>query len=846
MRVPLAWLRDYVDLPADSGVIAARLASLGFPVETIETRPHISGVVVGTIVKLEKHPNADKLQVCTLEIGAPATLTIATAATNVAQGQIVPVATIGAQLPQLTIAPRKMRGIDSQGMLCSAEELGLPAEWFEDGILQLDAVAPNGTDVVAHFGLDLPVLEVEIGANRGDALSIVGIARELAAGFRTQLRPPPTLTTASPAAAGLDSSDVRVTLESVDVRRYVAQRVTGVRVGRSPAAIRIRLALAGQRPISNLVDISNFVMLECGQPLHFFDFDKIAGKHIIVRDAVPGEHLVTLDGVDRELDPSALLIADAAQATGLAGLMGGEISEVSDTTSEIVIESANFAGPRIRRMSLRVGLRTEASTRNEKNLAPALADLGAARAAFLLAAEGATVHAPRVYGAALVPAVPISLDPRDVLRLLGFTVTADEIEGSLQALGFEVKRLPRSAGDDHESRDAPDRGIASRPVIGDGGGPTTMPKLSSDAIALLESRLDRLSEEMFGPPFAVTPPAWRSDVAIAPDLVEEIARIIGYDRVAAELPPIAPQTLTSSAFDREMTIAQTLAGLGYSECLTLALQPHSVAERWRGLGLDVPAVVEIRNPLSEDQRWMRFSLLPALLAHAARERASRPLRTFEIGHVFADAPDAPRETGVVTLLATTKPIPDQPSWRDAAYGAAASDVLALVRAVTGIDARLERATTAGLHPGKTARIVAGDVSVGFVGRVDPRLLRADEISDDAVAAIVFIEALPPPHPRRFVAISRYPAVERDLAIIVDPAVPAADIVATIRAAVALARSVDVFDEYRGPQIGSGKKSLAVRIVLQRDDATLTDADADAAIARAIAALASAHGATLRG
>jgi phenylalanyl-tRNA synthetase beta chain len=793
MRVPLAWLRDYVELPADINAIAAKLATLGFPVDAVETRPVITGVVAGTIVELEKHPNADRLQVCTLDIGRPAMLTIATAATNVSRDLVVPVAVIGAQLPQLKIEPRKMRGIESQGMLCSAEELGLPPEWFEDGILHLDAQIPNGTDVVAHFGLHLPVFDIDVGANRGDALSMIGIARELAAGLGAQRCFPPTLAPANHGVAGAPG-EIRVTLESVDVRRYIVQRVSQVRVGRAPAAMRIRLALAGQRPISNLVDVSNFVMLELGQPLHFFDAQKIGGLHLTVRDARPHERLTTLDGVVRELRPTALVNADDDGPTGLAGLMGGARSEVSDATREIVIESANFAGPRIRRMSLDIGLRTEASTRNEKNLPPALTDIAAARAAYLLEAQGAVIHAPHAYGKPLEPPATIELAQHDVQRLLGFAVSADEMQRALEALGFALRAL------------APN-GSAR---------------------------------------FAVTVPAWRTDVAIAPDLVEEIARIVGYDRVRAELPPIAPQILDSAAFDREMHIAQTLAGLGYLECITLALEPQSVAERWRSLGIEVPPLVEIRNPLSEDQRFMRFSMLPALLEHAARERSRRPLRTFEIGHVFADSPETPHEANVVSVLSTTKSIPDQPAWRDAAFLATSADIRALVRAVTGRDARLEAARAPGLHPGKTARVVAGDVEVGFVGTVDPRLLRASEISDDAVAAILFVDRLPPPAVRHYLPISKYPAVERDLAVIVDATVRAADFMTTVRSASPLARNVDVFDEYRGPQIAAGHKSLAVRIVLQRDDATLTDGDADAAIALIVEALRAAHGATLRG
>ncbi len=788
MRAPLAWLRDYVDLPDDTAAIVAKLATLGFPVETVEARPSISGVVAGTIVAVTKHPNADRLVVCTLDVGAPAMLTIATAATNVAEGQIVPVARIGARLPQLTIEPRKMRGVDSQGMLCSADELGLPAEWFDDGIMQLDAGVPNGTDIVRFFGLDAPVLDVEVGANRGDALCMVGIARELAAGFDSILRMPDTTSRAVDGDAG----NVRVTLESLDVRRYVAQRVTGLTVRPASAWIRIRLALAGQRPISNLVDISNFVMLELGQPLHFFDYAKIAGKHIIVRDARPEEVLTTLDGVERALDPTALVIADEARATGLAGLMGGLISEVSATTREIVIESANFAGPRIRRMSVKLGLRTEASTRNEKQLPIAFADLAAHRAAQLLALEGGSVYPPRTYGVALPESAPIALTRTDVERLLGVALSLSEMQQALEKLGFAVEPL-------------------------------------------IDGDVERL---------AVTVPVWRADVTIAPDLVEEIARIIGYDRLHAEIPPIAPQALQSETFDREMTLAATLAGLGYQECLTLALQPRTIADGWRRFGIDVAPVVEIRNPLSEDQRYMRFSLLPALLEHAARERAVRPLKTFELGHIFAEVAGEPIETNAAAILIVSKPVAGQPVWRDAAFLAAASDVTALLRALTGGDARLQRGAAPGLHPGKTAEIFCNDISVGFIGSVDPRLKRAADLDDDAVAALLLIDALPQRMIRRYVPLSKYPAVERDLSIIVDPAVAAGALLATIRAA-ELVRSAKIFDEYRGPQIGSDKKSIAVRVVLQRDDATLTDADADAAIGTIVARLRATHDAILR-
>jgi phenylalanyl-tRNA synthetase beta chain len=782
MRFPIAWLRRYVDLPADSDAIAAKLANLGFPIDGVERRPTITGVVVGRLDAVEKHPNADRLQVCTVDVAGPKKLTIATAATNVAAGQTIAVATIGAQLPHLKIEPRKMRGIDSEGMLISAGELALPEEWFEDGILQLDADTPLGVNAVDHFHLGDPVLDVDVTPNRVDALSMVGLARELAAAFGVPLREPDTVVATSGA-----SDDVRVTIESVDCVRYVAQRVGNLTVRTGAAWMRILLALAGQRPINNLVDISNFVMLEVGQPLHFFDYAKIAGAHIIIRDPKPGEKLTTLDGVERELGPTALLIADERQATGLAGLMGGQVSEVSETTREIVIESANWSGPRIRRMSVALGLRTEASTRNEKNVPIALADLGAARAAALLAEPGVVVRAPQPYG--MPPPAPpaIALPKGDVRRLLGFELGDAATTAALQSLGFAVA----------------DRGDA----------------------------------------FAVMPPPWRSDILIAADLVEEVARVAGYDRLEGVLPVVAQQPLASTEFDREGELAQLLAALGYRECLTLSLQSAAIAERDRALGFEVPPVVEIRNPLSDDQRYLRYAMLHAHLGLIARDRAPRPYRTFEIGHVFADGTPEPSERSVATIVAATPPAGDPP-WRSSAFLAMKSDLLALVRRATGRDASVERATGLHLHPGKTAALALDGKRLGIVGVVDPRLLRRYEIEDEVVAGVIELDALPPRTVVPFVAPSRFPAIERDLALIVDADLPAGDVIAALRKHEGV-RQATVFDEYRGAQIDVAKKSLAARVTLQRDDATLTDAQADEIIAAILADLQSAFGAVLR-
>lgn len=775
MRVPLAWLRDYVALPESADTIVARLASLGFPVDDIEQRPALTNVVAGRIAKVAPHPNADRLQLCTIDLGAGSSLTIATAATNVAAEQVVPVARIGAQLAGgLTIGPRKMRGIDSEGMLCSADELGLPPEWFEDGILQLDGSVPIGTDVIAHFRLTEPVLDVDVTPNRPDALSIVGLARELAAAFGTELNAP-----ATDVARDERALDARVTIETVDCKRFVFSRAGGVHVGPGPAWMRIRLALAGQRPISNVVDISNFVMLEVGQPLHFFDFAHVQGAHLIVRDAREGERFTTLDGQERTLDPRMMVIADASGPTSLAGIMGGLRSEVEAATTEVLIEAANWTGPRVRRAGTALKLRTEASTRYEKSLPLALTDLGEARAAYLLAAEGAAVGAAHAVGSPLTPALAVTLPAREVARLLGFSVSDAEIERSLQGLGFAVARV-------------------------DGG-------------------------------FAVTPPYWRGDVTLAADVVEEIARVVGYDRVEAQVPAVAPQAIDSAAFDRETELAETMAALGYTEAFSLSLQPGAVAQLWRDHGVATGEVVEILNPLSEDQRWMRFSLAPALLGFAARDRALRPYRMFELGHVFAEAQPEPRETVQLSALH---------AGGESAFSRLKSDALALVRRATGRNAHVARGSLPGLHPGKTAALRLDEHVVGYVGVVDPRLAAAYDVAETTAVATLFVDALPARTVPRYVPPSRFPPVERDLAVVVPLDALAGDLIDAVRTQ-PLVREVTVFDEYRGPQIGAGKKSLALRIVLQSETATLTDAEAEAALKQVVAVLHARFGAELR-
>ncbi len=783
MRLPLGWLRDYVAFDEDASALAARFARLGFPVVDVERKTRLSGVVVGRLTKVVKHPGADRLQVCTVDVGSERALTIATAATNVAAGDIVPVATVGAQLVGLTIAPRTMRGIASEGMLCSASEVGLPADWFEDGILQLDDEVPIGADFVHTFGLDHDVFDVEVTANRVDAMSVLGLARELAASLGTQTHEPAT--TVPPAAVEATPADA-ITIASDDCRRVVAVRVSDIAARRSPFWMRSRLALAGQRPIDALVDVSNFVMLESAQPLHFYDYETLAGRRLVVRDARDGEQLRTLDGNERALDPRFLVLADERQPQCIAGLMGAAASEVTPATREILIEAATFSGPRVRRMSVALGLRTEASSRHEKGLPPRLADWGAARAAHLLARSGATVHGAAIAGAAETPATGIALPLRRLYALLGIRVDAGESEAVLRGLGFGVARE--------------------------------------------------------GETLHATPPPWRSDVRIAEDVVEEIARVVGYDRIVAEIPPVFEHGVSSGAYRDEMRVAHALAALGYTENVTLSLQPASVAERYASAGIALDArVVELMNPLSEEQRYLRFSLVPGLLGNALRQ--PRGVKTFEIGRVFSES--EPDEIPGVVWLSTGEPV-DEPAWRDSGFLAFKSDALALVRRLCGRDADVEPAGAAGWHPGKTASLTLDGRTVATAGALDPRLLAAYGFDGRAYAGCMRLAEVPAHRMPRYHAPSRFPPVTRDLAVVVTPDVTARRIEHAVRAgANGTLAAVDVFDEYRGAQVADGKKSVTVRVVLQRDDATLTDADAQALVDGILAALRDRCGAVIR-
>jgi phenylalanyl-tRNA synthetase beta chain len=771
MKIPVSWLREYVELPAESDAIAERLAMLGFPVEEIVRRPHVDGVVVGRLASVERHPNADRLFVCRVDVGEEAPLTIATAATNVAAGQIVPVARIGAKLPNLTIEKRTMRGIASEGMLCSPDELALEPEWFDaDGIMQLDESVPVGANAVQALGLDDDVLDVEITSNRVDAMCAIGLARELSASYGVPLRLP---SFENPGTGG-PPTQPGVEIASPDCSYFVLQRFDGVRAGRAPARMRVRLALCGVRPISGIVDVSNYVMLETGEPTHFYDADRVRGA-IVVRDARPDETLRTLDGVSRALDPQSLVIADDRAALGIAGVMGSEASEVTAGTTAILLEAATFSGARVRRSAQLAGLRTEASSRHERSIPPTLADVAAARAAHLLVSQGATACAPATAGAQPVPR-EIPLSRGDVERLLGLSLPVERIAQHLTSLGCEV----RSGGD------------AMRVVA----------------------------------------PPWRADLTMDADLVEEVARVEGYGAIEAAPLVVAAHDVSSREYERERRAARSMAALGYHEIITYSLRANGGEH-----------AVPLRNPLSEEHRYLREEIAPALLENLAR--IARPYRLFEIGHTFAREGDVVVEVPLIAMAIAAERVDADP-WRDEGFLRFKGDLEALIRDLTGRVPSARASRHAGLHPGKTAALAVDDVTVAHFGRVDPGLERDLDTALALYAGSVRLDRLGEPARARYHPPSRFPSTYRDLALSVGAEVSAESVEATTARAIGdICTAVRVFDEYRGRQIEQGHKSLAVRAVMQRFDGTITDEEADVAIARAVAALHERLGATVR-
>lgn len=814
MKVPLGWLRDYVDLPASVPQLVERLTLAGLEVggvrliglpapEGLRAKTEGAGpvwqrdkIVIGKVLGVERHPNADRLTLASVEYGAAQPKVVVTGAPNIKpgdQGQKVILALSGSVLFDghaqekvlRELKPSKIRGVPSDAMVCSAYELGISDE--HEGIILLEDEAPVGTPLADFMG-DV-VLDIDVLPNMARCLCMIGIAREVAALTGNPLRLPAT---AAQAASGEVAGKVEVVIEDPKLSaRYTAALIQNVKAGPSPGWMQRRLTYAGMRPISNVVDITNYVMLEWGQPLHAFDYDllvkRAGGKPptIFVRPARTGEVLKTLDGLERKLSPENLVIADTAGPVALAGVMGGADTEVSDKTTAILLESASFEFRSIRKTMRQFDLPSEASLRFSRGIHPETVKPAAERAAeFMRQYAGGTVcrGLVDVYPAPLPPQV-IELHIGQVRRLLGADFPILEVTRILSALEFQV--------------------------------------------------------EQPGPEwFHVTVPPHRLDIqAGAADLVEELARVYGYDRLPATLlADQLPEQHTNTSLALEERVRDALVNVGLQEVVTYALtEPSKEAP----LGIAFGEYVRLVNPISSERVVMRHSVLAGVLEVATSNlRHTDDVRLFEIGSVYLPKtgeklPDEPRR---LALVLTGRRWPE--FWGDATKATALDffDLKGVVEALAAdlhLPAVMYRASAAPyLHPGKSAELLVHDKPAGHFGTLHPKVVEAYGLGNRAVlAAELDLEVIQAAVPARhtYTPVPRFPSALRDVAVIVDEAVAGERVAAEIRAAGGdLLRGMRLFDLYRGDSIPSGTKSLAYALTYLADDRTLTDKEVDKA------------------
>ncbi len=835
MRVPLSWLREYVDFDLAPEALAERLTLLGMEVKGIERRgEEWRNVVVGELLAVEKHPRADRLSLTRVATGSGPALEIVCGATNIAVGQRVPVALPGAVLPgDRRIERTEKMGVVSNGMLCSGDELGLTSD--ADGILILAADTPIGAPLADLYG-DV-ILDIDVKPNRGDALSILGIAREVAAVTGVEVRWPETdvQENGDPIAGRL-----RVEVEEGRLcPRFVGRWVGGVTVGPSPDWVQMRLLAAGMRPVSNVVDASNFVMLELGKPIHTFDASAVAEGRIVVRTATAGERLETLDHVDRELTTETLVIADPRGPIGIAGVMGGAGSEVSPTTTEIVIESAIFDPVSIRRTAFRYALRSEASLRFEKGQEVRLARIGADRTARLIREwAGGAVAAGRIDSSPIEPEPRrVAFRPARVDRLLGTALGRDEQRAFLARVGVATEA----------ASDTVDVPIAA------GANPASVTATAGEAVVAIV-------------------PTWRRDIEIEADLAEEIARVRGYELIPPTLPDTPPPSWQPTPLAARDRLREALTGAGLTEVVTYALESPRHVDAFRWTVADRPAAGEaaregepitVTNPLSSDHSVLRQALVGSLagVVSTNARRGTPDVAIFEIGKGYGRVGDEAREWWRLGIaLAGQFEIA---SWNRPGRAADIDDAKGLIEMLTSLLGAGRPAYEALtdeplLHPGRSAVVtaslevdgVATDLALaGVVGELHPRLVEAWGLrTERLVVAELSVTGLGGGSPRvpHSVPPPRFPGAERDLAVVVGTERTSGEVEAVIRETGGdLLAEASLFDAYRGRPLADGERSLAFRLRFLSPDRTLTEAEVDAATASVVSALERRLGARIR-
>jgi phenylalanyl-tRNA synthetase beta chain len=794
MRVPLQWLREYVDPALDTHAVADRLTMTGTKVEAI----HHHGVgalenfVVGRVLEADQHPNADRLSVCVVDVGADSLYQIVCGAPNVAAGQTVAVAKPGAVMPDGSkLGKAKLRGIESNGMILAEDELAIGTEHAGIMVLATDGLVP-GTPLEGVLPIATDVLELEITSNRPDCLGIYGVAREVHAATGAALAPPPWNEDSGTAGAVQGAS---ITVKCPDLcPRFTARVFEDVKIGPSPPWLKAQLMAAGQRPISNVVDITNYVMLLTSQPLHAFDLDRVEGATLTVRRAHDGEQIDTLDGQTRTLDSDMVLIEDAAGPTSIAGVMGGARSEVGADTTRVLMEAANWDGANIHRTSLKLGLRSEASGRFEKQLQPEQAmEAQAVSTRLMIELCGARLVPGTIdVGGEGPPPKTIALRDARVRRLLGVDIPHERSAEILKALGFKAA-------------------------------------WAHDGL------------EVTVPPFR------RGDVTREVDLIEEVARIDGLEKLPATLPSRhgASGRLTVRQRLRRHA-ADALTAQGLHEIVGWSFAHPDLADRLR-LAVDDERrnAVALENPISTDVSRLRTTVLGSLLdvARHNRARGAGTLRLFEAGAVYlpTEPGPLPREPYYAGALLAGAAHP--PSWRDPQPRPvdffAAKGVLQGLMDALRADWRLERAAEPFLHPGRAARILVAGMPAGWVGEVHPLVAAQWDLRDTVAAFELDLDAVPEPQIALYRELSEFPDVREDIAVVVPDHVTAAQLLALVRhAGGRLLADAQVFDVYRDPErLGEGNVSLALRLTYRAGDRTLTDeevAERREAIADAVA------------
>ncbi len=800
MRVPLEWLLEHCDPGLDAAAVEERLTMTGTKVEAV----HHHGVgalerfVVGRVVAAERHPDADRLTVCRVDLGDGATQQIVCGAPNVAAGQLVAVARPGAVMPDgSTLGSARLRGVESHGMILAEDELGIGTE--HAGILVLDGGAEPGRPLAEVLPIATEVLELEIAPNRPDCLGVFGVARELHAATGAPLGPAPW-SEDSGTPGPIDG--VEVVVQAPDLcPRFTARAFEGVTIGPSPPWLKARLMAAGLRPISNVVDITNYAMLLAGHPLHAFDLDRVAGGRLVVRRARAGERVQTLDGQVRTLDDEMLVIDDADGPTSIAGVMGGARSEVHDATTRVLMEVASWVGPNIHRTSQVLGLRSEASGRFEKGLAPEQAlEAQVLATRLMLELTGARLVRGTIdEGGPGPPARTIRLRTAKVEGLLGLAIARERQAELLGRLEF--------------------------------------------AVADADDGLD-----------ATVPAFRRNDVTREADLIEEVARLDGLEKLPATLPKRrgAAGYLTDEQRLRRRSV-DALAGRGLFEVVGWSFTAPALADRLRLEPTDPRrAFVVLENPMTEDASVLRTTLLGSLLdvARFNHARGTADLGLFECGAVYRSSdeplPHEHRALGAILIGRLQPPSWGTPDPPQAGFFAA-KGLLGAAFEAARIPWSVQPATEPFLHPGRSARVLAGGEPVGWLGELHPLVARGWDLDDGAAFEVDLDRALR--HAiavPQFRALESFPALRLDLAVVVPDDVPAGAVLDAVRLAGGeLLTAARVFDVFRGAQVGAGRVSLALALSFRAPDRTLTDEDVAPVRERIVAALRHELGGELR-